>query len=44
MKLDVVPFATDLFTIAFIDMTPTGGKPAMTWDKAMAAVPFQVGK
>lgn len=44
MKLDVLPFSMDQFTIAFIDMTASGGKLAMMWDKTMASVPFQVGK
>ena len=43
MKLDVLPFSMDQFTIAFIDMTAVDGKLAMMWDKTMAVVPFKVG-
>jgi len=30
----------DQFTIAFIDMTPAGGRLAMMWDRTLATVPF----
>ncbi|MGA2586874.1 MAG: DUF2911 domain-containing protein [Candidatus Aminicenantales bacterium] len=43
MKLDILPFSMDQFTIAFIDMTSVDGKLAMMWDKTMATVPFKVG-
>lgn len=43
MKLDVLPFSMDQFTIAFIDMTSVDGKLAMMWDKTMATVSFKVG-
>ena len=43
MKMDILPFSMDQFTIAFIDMTADGGKLAMMWDKTMASVPFKVG-
>lgn len=43
MKLSVLPFSMDQFTIAFIDMTNTGGTLAMMWDKTMASAPFKVG-
>lgn len=43
MKLDVLPFSMDQFTIAFIDMTAEGGKLAMMWDKTMASVAFKMG-
>jgi hypothetical protein len=32
------------FTIAFVDMTATGGKLAMAWEKTAGVVPFTVGK
>ena len=32
----------DQFTIGFVDMTNTGGKLAMGWDKTAAVVPFTV--
>jgi len=31
------------FTMGFIDMTPSGGKPAMWCEKTVAAVAFTVG-
>ena len=34
----------DQFTIGFVDMTESGGKLAMGWDKTAALVPFTVGK
>ncbi len=34
----------DQFTIGFVDMTETGGKLAMAWDKTVALVPFTVAK
>jgi hypothetical protein len=43
MKVDVLPFSMDQFTIAFTDMTATRGKLALMWDKTMASVPFKVG-
>ncbi len=32
------------FTIAFVDMTDTGGKLALAWEKTAGVVPFTVGK
>ncbi len=40
MTLDKLRFSMDQFTIAFIDMTPTGGTLAMMWDRTLATVPF----
>ena len=34
----------DQFTIGFVDMTNSGGKLAMGWDKTAAVVPFTVGQ
>jgi len=34
----------DQFTIAFIDMTPAGGRLAMMWDRTLATVPFTFGR
>jgi hypothetical protein len=34
----------DQFTIGFVDMTETGGKLAMAWDRTAALVPFTVAK
>lgn len=36
--------AIDQFTIAFADMTETGGTLAMAWEKSAAFVPFTVAK
>jgi len=44
MTLGTLPFSMDQFTIAFIDMTPTGGKLAMMWDTTLATVPFTIGR
>jgi hypothetical protein len=44
MTLGALPFSMDQFTIAFIDMTPAGGKLAMMWDKTVATVPFTFGR
>ena len=43
MKLGILPFSADQFTIAFIDMAADGGALALMWDKTMASVPFKVG-
>ena len=34
----------DQFTIGFVDMTDSGGKLAMAWEKTAAMVPFTVAK
>jgi hypothetical protein len=44
MTLGTLPFSMDQFTIAFVDMTPGGGKLAMMWDKTIATVPFTYGR
>lgn len=38
MKVDALPFSVDEFTIAFVDVTKTGGRLAVMWDKTMASV------
>ena len=43
MKLGVLPFSADQFTITFIDMTADGGALAMMWDKTIASASFKVG-
>ena len=43
MKVETLPFSTDQFTIAFIDMDANGGKLAMMWDKTMATASFKSG-
>jgi len=42
MKLDTLPYSVDEFTIAFVDMTKTGGRLAVMWDKTMASVAFKM--
>ena len=44
MKLGALPFSMDQFTIAFTDMSPTGGTLAMMWDRTQATVPFTFGR
>jgi Protein of unknown function (DUF2911) len=44
MKLGTLPFSMDQFTIAFTDMSPTGGTLAMMWDRTLATVPFSFGR
>jgi hypothetical protein len=44
MTLGTLPFSTEQFTIAFIDMTSTGGTLAMMWDRTLATVPFTFGR
>jgi hypothetical protein len=43
MKLGVLPFSADQFTIAFIDMAADGGALALMWDKTMASAAFKIG-
>jgi hypothetical protein len=44
MTLSTLPFAMEQLTWAFVDMTETGGKMALMWDRQMASVPFAVVK
>ncbi len=44
MTLGTLPFSVEQFTIAFIDMTSTGGTLAMMWDRTLATVPFTFGR
>ena len=41
MKVDALPFSVDEFTIAFVDMTKTGGRLAVMWEKTMGSVEFR---
>ena len=43
MTLSTLPFSVDQLTWNFADMTDTGGKISMVWDKTVAQVPFKVG-
>jgi hypothetical protein len=42
MTMTMLPFAMDQMTWSFIDMSNTGGRLAIMWDKVMAAVPFSI--
>jgi hypothetical protein len=43
MKVGSAPFSADQFTISFVDMTQSGGKLALWWERALATVAFTVG-
>ncbi len=40
MKVESLPFAVDEFTISFIDVTRTGGRLAVMWEKTIATTAF----
>ena len=42
MTLGTVPMAIDQLTWGFTDMSNTGGKLTIMWDKVVASVPFKV--
>jgi len=42
MTVTPLPFSVDQLTWQFTDMTDTGGKLTIMWDKLMASVPFRV--
>jgi hypothetical protein len=39
-----LPYSVDELTWSFVDMSDSGGKMAIMWDKQMASIPFKVGK
>jgi hypothetical protein len=43
MTVGTTATSVEQFTIGFVDMTQSGGKLAMWWEKAVATVPFTVG-
>src|SRR5580765_1974973 len=43
MTLGTLPFSVDQLEWAFTDMSDTGGKMTIMWDKKVASVPFKVG-
>jgi DUF2911 family protein len=43
MTLGTLPVAIDQLTWAFVDMTDSGGKLALMWDKVLATVAFRTG-
>ena len=44
MKIEALPYSVEQLTWSFADMSETGGRLVLTWDKVMASVPFTVGK
>ena len=42
MKVDALPYSVDEFTIAFVDMTKTGGRLAVSWERTMGSVAFTI--
>jgi hypothetical protein len=40
MKLETLPYSHDQLEWEFLDMTATGGRLAIMWDRQMASVPF----
>ena len=43
MMLATLPFSVDQLAWEFTDMTETGGRLSIMWDKTMASVPFKIG-
>jgi hypothetical protein len=43
MKVSNEGQSFDQFTIAFLNVTDTGGALAMTWEKTLATIDFKVG-
>jgi hypothetical protein len=43
MTVTTLPFSVDQLTWEFTDMTDTGGKLTIMWDKMIASVPFRIG-
>ena len=44
MRVDTLPYQVEQLTWAFTDMTATGGRMAIMWDKTMGSVPFSFGR
>ena len=44
MTLAALPFSMEQLTWAFTDMSDSGGKLTIMWDKSVASVPFRVGQ
>jgi Protein of unknown function (DUF2911) len=43
MTMSTLPWSVDQLTWAFADMTDSGGRIMIMWDKTVALVPFTVG-
>jgi hypothetical protein len=44
MRVDALQYQVEQLTWEFIDMTATGGRMAIRWDKTMGSVPFSFGR
>ena len=44
MRVENLPHAFEQLSWEFLDITDTGGRLAMIWDKKLASVPFTFGK
>jgi hypothetical protein len=44
MTLANLPYSVDELTWSFVDVTDSGGKMAVMWDKQMASVPFRLSR
>jgi len=44
MRVDALPYKVEQLTWEFTDMTATGGRMAILWDKTMGSVPFTFGR
>ena len=44
MRVDTLPYKVEQLTWEFTDMTATGGRMAIMWDKTMGSVPFTFGR
>jgi hypothetical protein len=44
MKVEALPFSMDQLAWEFLDMSASGGRLAILWDKKLASVPFTVAK
>jgi len=44
MRVDALPYEVEQLTWQFVDMTASGGRMALLWDKTMASVPFAFGR
>jgi hypothetical protein len=44
MRVDALTYRMEQLTWEFIDMTATGGRMAISWDKTTASVPFGFGR
>ncbi len=44
MRVDTLPYKVEQLTWEFTDMTATGGRMSILWDKTMGSVPFTFGR